>query len=186
VGDFLTDLHLVGRARGPRLLALLGSTIGNIPPEDEPAFFRAAAGILAPGDGMLLGLDLVKDRARLEAAYNDRRGVTAEFNRNILRVMNARLGADFDPLAFDHVAFYDEERRWIEMRLRSRRACRVRVPKAEVELALPAGAEIRTEISCKYTRDALERALEGTGLALGEWWTDAGSAFALALLRRTG
>ena len=185
VGDFLTDLRAVGPGES-RLIAFLGSTIGNIEPRDVPAFFRSAAAILSPGDAVLLGLDLVKERGRLEAAYNDARGVTAEFNRNILRVMNARLDADFDPDAFEHVAFYDAERAWIEMRLRARRAQDVSVPGAGVSLALPAGGEIRTEISCKYTRESLEAALRGTGLMLDEWRTDPDSLFALALLRRLG
>ena len=185
VGDFLTDLRTVGPGES-RLIAFLGSTIGNIHPQDVPAFFRAAAAVLAPGDAVLVGLDLVKDRTRLEAAYNDARGVTAEFNRNILRVMNARLDADFDPAAFEHVAFYDADRAWIEMRLRARHPLLVRVPGAGVELSLPAGGEIRTEISCKYTRGALEAALTGTGLMLDEWRTDPDSLFALALLRRLG
>ena len=183
VGDFLTDLGAMGGGTS-RLIAFLGSTIGNIHPDDVPGFFRSAAEVLGPGDGMLVGLDLVKDRARLEAAYNDSRGVTAEFNRNILRVMNARLGADFDPEAFDHVAFYDAEQAWIEMRLRTRRACRVEVPGADVEISLPAGGEIRTEISCKYTRKRLESLLSSTGLTLDLWRTDPEALFALALLRR--
>jgi L-histidine N-alpha-methyltransferase len=185
VGDFLTDLRAVGPG-GSRLIAFLGSTIGNIPPAEVPPFFRAAAQVLAPGDGLLLGLDLVKDRARLEAAYNDSRGVTAEFNRNILRVVNAQLEADFDPDAFDHVAFYDAERAWIEMRLRARRPCRAHVAAAGVTLSLGAGDEIRTEISGKYTRETLRERLEGTGLLLDTWWTDPESLFALALLRRSG
>jgi L-histidine N-alpha-methyltransferase len=184
VGDFLKDLPAVGPG-GSRLLAFLGSTIGNIDPRDVPPFFRAAAEVLAPGDGMLVGLDLVKDRARLEAAYNDSRGVTAEFNKNILRVVNTRLGADFDPDAFEHVAFYDAQRAWIEMRLRARRACRVTVPAAEVVLSLAPGDEIRTEISCKYTRETLQERVEGTGLVLDTWRTDPESLFALALLRKS-
>jgi L-histidine N-alpha-methyltransferase len=185
VGDFLSDLRAVGAGES-RLIAFLGSTIGNIEPRDVPEFFRSAAAILSPGDAVLVGLDLVKDRARVEAAYNDAQGVTAEFNRNILRVMNARLDADFDPDVFDHVAFYDAERAWIEMRLRARRAVDVQVPGAGTSLSLPAGGEIRTEISCKYTRESLETALGGTGLMLDEWWTDPESLFALALLRRLG
>jgi L-histidine Nalpha-methyltransferase len=108
--------------------------------------------------------------------------VTALFNRNILQVMNDRLGADFDPEAFDHVAFYDERNAWIEMRLRARRAQRVRIPGADMELRLPPGGEIRTEISCKYSRESLEAMLPGTGLRLGEWYTDEENRFALALL----
>ena len=183
VGDFLTDLPALGPG-GSRLIAFLGSTIGNIHPRDVPAFFRSAATVLSPGDAVLVGLDLVKERARLEAAYNDGQGVTAEFNRNILRVMNARLGADFDPEAFEHVAFYDAAAAWIEMRLLGRRALRARVPGAGLELALPAGGQIRTEISCKYTRSALEALLAGTGLRLEQWHTDDQRLFALALLRR--
>jgi L-histidine N-alpha-methyltransferase len=185
VGDFLSDLRAVGPGES-RLIAFLGSTIGNIDPREVPDFFRSAAAILSPGDAVLVGLDLVKDRARVEAAYDDAQGVTAEFNRNILRVMNARLDADFDPDAFDHVAFYDAERAWIEMRLRARKAVDVHVPGAGTSLSLPAGGEIRTEISCKYTRESLETALGGTGLMLDEWWTDPESLFALALLRRLG
>ena len=184
VGDFLTDLRVMGRGES-RLVAFLGSTIGNIAPADVPAFLRSAAAILAPGGGLLVGLDLVKDRARLEAAYNDRRGVTAEFNRNILSVVNARMGADFDPTAFEHLAFYDAERSWVEMRLRARRACRVHVPAAAIEMSFRPGDEIRTEISCKYTRRTLELVLGGTGLALAEWRTDPKSLFAIALLRRS-
>jgi L-histidine N-alpha-methyltransferase len=184
VGDFLTDLAALGPG-GSRLMAFLGSTIGNIHPRDVPGFFRAAASVLAAGDVFLLGLDLVKDRARLEAAYNDAEGVTAEFNRNILRAINARLGADFDPDAFEHVAFYNVEEAWIEMRLRAPRGAHVRVPGAGVEVALLPGGEIRTEISCKYTRPALEALLSGTGLRLDGWWTDGEGMFALARLGRT-
>ena len=184
VGDFLTDLGALGPGAS-RLIAFLGSTIGNIHPRDVPGFFRSAASVLAPGDGILVGLDLVKDRARLEAAYNDAQGVTAEFNRNILRVINARLGADFEPDAFEHVALYDADAAWIEMRLRAPRGCRVRVAGAGVDLVLPPGGEVRTEISCKYTRAALEALLPATGLRLDHWQTDADAMFALALLRRT-
>jgi L-histidine N-alpha-methyltransferase len=127
----------------------------------------------------------VKDEARLHAAYNDAAGVTAAFNRNILRVVNAALGADFDPAAFDHVAFYDREHAWIEMRLRARRDQRVRVPRAGVSLTLRRGEEIRTELSCKYTRPTFEARLARTGLRLEAWHTDSESLFALALLRKT-
>ena len=183
VGDFLHDLPALGPGRG-RLLLFLAGTLGNLHPGDVPAFFRAAAAVLAPGDGFLVGVDLVKDAARLHAAYNDSAGVTADFNLNILRVLNDRLGADLDPTAFEHVAFYDAERRWIEMRLRARRAVRASVPGAGVEIALAAGEEIRTELSCKYTRESLSSRLPGTGLLLDRWTTDAESLFASALLRR--
>ena len=183
VGDFLEDLGAIGPG-GDRLLAFLGSTIGNLHPADEvPAFFARAARQLEPADAFLLGVDLVKDKARLEAAYNDAAGLTAEFNRNILRVVNRRFDADFDPADFDHVAFYDEAQDWIEMRLRARRAVRVRVRAARLTLALPRGGEIRTEISCKYTLRTLEARTRDTGLAVEEWLTDREALFALALMR---
>ena len=183
VGDFLYDLPALGPGGG-RLLLFLAGTLGNLHPDDVPAFFRAAAAVLAPRDGFLVGVDLVKDPARLHAAYNDSAGVTAEFNLNILRVLTDRLGANLDPAAFEHVAFYDAERQWIEMRLRARRAVRASVPGAGVEIALAAGEEIRTELSCKYTRGSLSSRLAGTGLLLERWTTDPEGLFASALLRR--
>ena len=182
-GDFLRDLGWLGRPRARRLIAFLGGTIGNIEPERVPAFFASAAAVTAPGDTFLVGLDLVKDVATVEAAYNDAEGVTAEFNRNILRVMNARLGADFEPESFDHVAFYSRADDWIEMRLRASREMRVHVPGAGVERTFARGDELRTEISCKYTRERLS-ALLPAGFAVAEWWTDERAWFALALLRR--
>ena len=183
VGDFLGDLDVLG-AGGGRLAAFFASTIGNLHQDEVPPFLARVADHLAPGDAFLVGVDLVKDVARLEAAYNDAAGVTAEFNRNILLVMNERLGADFDPDAFAHVAFFDREKSWIEMRLRSLKLQRVRIPAARLDLALEAGEEIRTEISCKYTRESFTALLPGTGLALDRWYTDPEDLFALALLGR--
>jgi len=186
VGDFLDDLALLGPG-GDRLAVFFAGTIGNVHPAEVPAFLSRMAEQLAPRDGFLVGIDLVKDVGRLEAAYNDAAGVTAEFNRNLLRVLNQRLGADFDPEAFEHVAFYDRANAWIEMRLRSTRLQRVRIPGACLELRFEPGEEIRTEISCKYTRASFEALLPGTGLGLDHWYADPENLFALALLgRRTG
>src|SRR5262245_331178 len=185
VADFSLGLAPLGPGGG-RLLLFLGGTIGNFHPDDVPAFFADAARHLAPGDRFLLGVDLVKDVTRLEAAYDDRRGVTAEFNRNILRVMNRRLGANFVPEAWEHVAFFDRDRAWIEMRLRASSPQHVRVPAAGVEREFARGEEIRTEISCKYTRGSLEGLLAGSGLSIGRWMTDAANLFALGPLRRGG
>jgi L-histidine N-alpha-methyltransferase len=185
VGDFQDDLAMLGPGGG-RLVLFLAGTIGNLHPERElPGFLLDVARQLVPGDAFLVGLDLVKDEARLHAAYNDAAGVTAEFNRNILRVVNAELDADFDPEAYDHVAFYDRDHAWIEMRLRARDDQRVRVPGAGLELALRRGQEIRTELSCKYTRSTFEARLVDTSLRLETWMNDPDSLFALALLRRT-
>jgi L-histidine Nalpha-methyltransferase len=184
VGDFMQDLPALGPG-GRRLVLFLAGTVGNLHPDHElPPFLHALTRQLAPGDGALVGVDLVKDQRRLHAAYNDAAGVTAEFNRNILRVINAGLGADFDPRGFDHVAFYDRDNAWIEMRLRARRDMRVRVPACAVELVLHRGEEIRTELSCKYTRESFAARLSGTGLTLDHWYTDPESLFASALLRR--
>jgi L-histidine Nalpha-methyltransferase len=183
VGDFSLGLSPLGPGRD-RLLLFLGGTIGNFHPSAVPSFFADAAQRLAPGDAFLVGVDLVKDIGRLEAAYNDTRGVTAEFNRNILRVVNRRLGANFAPEAWEHVGFFDRESSWIEMRLRASSSQHVTVPAADVEISFPRGAEIRTEISCKYTKKTLESLLEGSGLRLERWMTDDERLFGLAFLRR--
>jgi len=183
VGDFTRDLPALGEGGG-RLVLFLGGTVGNLHPSEVPGFLAAVARQLDARDHLLLGVDLVKDAARLEAAYNDAAGVTAAFNRNILRVINAALQADFDVSAFEHVAFYDRENAWIEMRLRAARATRARVPPCGLELRFEPGDAIRTELSCKYTRASLEAQLAGTGLVPAGWYSDPEGLFGLALLRR--
>ena len=136
------------------------------------------------GEYFLLGTDLVKNVDRLEAAYNDAAGVTAEFNLNSLRVLNEAVGADFDLDAFEHRAFYDPEQRWIEMRVKARSAQTVRVSSLDVEFSLAKGEEIQTEISRKYTRARVERLLETGGFRLVEWFTDPDDLFALTLAQR--
>jgi L-histidine N-alpha-methyltransferase len=184
VADFERESPRVPRA-GRRLMVFFAGTIGNLHPDDVPAFLRRQGAALAAGDFFLVGVDLVKDRARLEAAYNDARGVTACFNLNVLRVLNERLGADFDPDAFEHVAFFDEAKSWIEMRVRARRGMQVTIPAVPLEMALEPGDEIRTEISCKYTRESFAARMAGTGFSLDRWRTDPDRLFALALLVRT-
>jgi len=183
VGDFVSDLPALGPGGG-RLLLFLAGTLGNLHPDALPGFFRRAATVLAPGDGFLVGVDLVKDPARLHAAYNDAAGVTARFNLNILQVLNDQLGADFDPADFEHRAFYDPQHQWIEMRLRALRPVKACVPGAGVFVSLAEGEEIRTELSCKYTCATLSARLSGSGLALERWTTDGEGLFASALLRR--
>ena len=182
-GDFATDLAAIGTSDERRLAIFLGGTIGNLASSDVPAFLTRLSSVLAPGDGFLLGVDLVKDPARLHAAYNDAAGVTARFNRNILSVVNEALQGDFDPSAFEHVAFYDEGQARIEMRLRALRPTRVRVRGAGLERTFEAGDEIRTEISCKYTRASLEVLLPKT-LRLVDWLADDEDLFALAVMER--
>ena len=143
------------------------------------------AAVTGADGGLLIGVDTKKDVATLEAAYNDEAGVTAEFNRNILNVLNARLCADFDPRAFEHVAFYDPENAWIEMRLRAIRDVKVSIPGASLALSYRRGDEIRTELSCKYTRQSLAALLPGTGLRLDAWHIDPDELFASVVLCRT-
>jgi len=179
VGDFERDL---GRVPGGerRLFAFLGGTIGNLYPDERAPFLAGLREQMGPSDGLVIGTDLVKDRSVLEAAYNDREGVTAEFNRNVLRVLNESLDADFDVEAFEHVAFFDEANAWIEMRLRANGAQSVRVDGADLELTFADGEEIRTEISAKFTREAVAAELHAAGLELDEFFTDAGGLFGLA------
>ena len=174
--------------RGPRrLVVFLGSTIGNLRPADEaPALLRSIRSRMRVSDHFLLGVDLIKDRARLEAAYDDARGVTAEFSRNILRVVNRIAGADFDPEAFRHVAVWDERNQWMDIRLLAESAQRVRLRSLDLEIEISAGEEIRTEISAKYDRPKAEALLAAAGLAPLEWITDDENLFALALARPAG
>ena len=181
VGDFLHDLDLVGSGNN-RLFLFLAGTIGNLYPRQLATFLTSVRATLGDGDCFLIGLDLVKDAARLEAAYNDSAGVTAEFNLNALRVLNQRFGTNFEVDAFEHVAFYDPEQAWIEMRLRARRPTGVLLGDNR-ELRFDIGDEIRTEISRKFTRGSFVDALDGTGLELSAWFTDPEHLFASALVR---
>ena len=183
VGDFehhLATLPIGGR----RIVAFLGSTIGNFEPAARREFFADLAAALAPGDALLLGTDLVKDPTRLVAAYDDAAGVTAEFNRNVLRVVNRELGADFVPESFAHVARWDADAEWIEMRLGAERAQRVHIEAIDLDVDFAAGEEMRTEVSAKFRREGIAAELEAAGLELDAWWTDIAGDFALSLAVR--
>lgn len=175
------DLLPVGEDEGPRLVAVLGSTIGNQDPRQRAVFLRDVRALLRDGDGLLLGVDLVKDPVRLVAAYDDTQGVTAAFNRNVLSVINRELDADFDPMAFDHVAIWNAEEEWIEMRLRARDRMHVHVRAIGLEVDFAAGEEMRTEISAKFRREGLIEELRAAGFVPGPWWTDPEDDFALTL-----
>ncbi|MFD5537331.1 L-histidine N(alpha)-methyltransferase [Streptomyces sp. NPDC127079] len=180
IADF-TGRMALPEAPGPRLLAFLGGTIGNLLPAERAAFLSSVRGLLAPGDALLLGTDLVKDEDVLVRAYDDAAGVTAEFNKNVLAVVDRELDADFDPDAFDHVALWDAEQEWIEMRLRSRVAQTVKVPALDLAVDFAAGEELRTEVSAKFRRDGVTAELAAAGLELTHWWTDSQGRFALSL-----
>ena len=180
VGDFTRHLAQLPR-EGRRMIAFLGSTIGNLEPGPRAAFLRQLAATLNPGDSFLLGTDLVKDPERLVRAYDDAAGVTAAFNRNVLAVLNRELGATFDLERFDHVARWDPDEEWIEMRLRSRTAQRVRVAELDLDVDFAAGEEMRTEVSAKFRRAGIEAELGAAGLRMTDWWTDADGDFGVSL-----
>jgi L-histidine N-alpha-methyltransferase len=186
VGDFEHHLSVVGDVGRPgeRLVAFLGGTIGNFPPAERAAFLSSLAATLGSGDQLLLGTDLVKDRHRLIAAYDDSAGVTAAFNRNVLAVIDRELGADFDPSSFDHVARWNDESEWIEMRLRAREGQDVTVSDLGLQVSFDAGEEMLTEISAKFRPDRIRAELAGAGFALDRWWTDPAGDFGLSLSRR--
>ena len=180
IGDF--EEHLDEIPDGDhRLFVLLGGTIGNFLRDDAVRLLSGIAARMAPHEHFLLGTDLDKDPTVLQAAYDDAQGVTAEFNRNILNVVNERLGADFDLRDFDHVALYDQERRRIEMHLRAVRPLVAHIDAIDLDVTLRAGETIRTEVSCKYTRDMVAGMLRDAGLEMEGWFTDGAGRFALSL-----
>ncbi|MYW15057.1 L-histidine N(alpha)-methyltransferase [Streptomyces sp. SID2955] len=180
IADFTAPMTLPATP-GPRLVAFLGGTLGNLLPAERARFLASVRSLLAPGDGLLLGTDLVKDERVLVRAYDDAAGVTAAFNKNVLAVVDRELGADFDLDAFDHVAVWDAEREWIEMRLRSRTAQTVKVPALDLAVDFAAGEELRTEVSAKFRREGVTSELAAAGLELTHWWADEQGRFALSL-----
>jgi L-histidine N-alpha-methyltransferase len=183
VGDFRRHLAAIP-CGGRRLVALLGSTIGNLAPETRASLLDALAATMAPGDTLLLGLDLVKDRCRMVAAYDDAAGVTAAFNRNVLTRLNRELGADFDVDRFEHVARFDDRSGCIEMCLRSVGTQRVRIDDLGLSVGFADGEEIRTEVSAKFRPAQVRAELAAAGFELAEWWTDHDGDYALSLSMR--
>jgi L-histidine N-alpha-methyltransferase len=183
VGDFNEHVRFLPRtlSGGPLLVAFLGSTIGNFDEGERARFFAALRTVLRPGDWFLLGADLVKAKRRLDAAYNDAAGVTVQFNKNVLRVLNRDLRATFDEGLFDHVAAYDRERELVDIRLRARAAHDVEVRALDLTVHFEAGEEMRTEISVKFTPAGLERSLREAGFSRSRFWTDRAKDFSLSL-----
>jgi L-histidine Nalpha-methyltransferase len=181
VGDFERDLGAIPAPAGRRMIAFLGSTIGNLEPVARARLYKQVVAALTPGDTFLLGTDLVKDAGRLWRAYNDSAGVTAEFNRNVLRVINRELAADFDVEEFEHVAVWDSTREWIEMRLRSARAQRVTVGDLGLTVTFAAGEEMRTEISAKFRPEGIAAELAAAGFRTLRFWSDPAGDFGLTL-----
>jgi len=184
VGDFQHHLGVLP-GTGRRLVAFLGSTIGNLEPPERAKLLNDLAAALSTGEWLLLGTDLVKEEATLVAAYDDAQGVTAEFNRNVLHVLNRQLHADFDVKSFGHRAVWVPDSEWVEMRLVARGPQRVRVADLDLDVDFDDGEELRTEISAKFRRDGVDAELAATGFQLVRWWTDTGGRFAVSLSRRT-
>jgi L-histidine N-alpha-methyltransferase len=180
VSDFEEHLGLP-EADGPRLIAFLGGTIGNLVPAQRAEFLATLRATMNTGDSLLLGTDLVKDPAVLVAAYDDAAGVTAEFNKNILHVLNTELGADFDPDNFEHVAVWDAEAEWVEMRLRSAQRQDVAVPGIGLTVSFGDGEQMRTEVSAKFRPDGVAAELAAAGLEMRSWLTDTAGRFGLSL-----
>jgi L-histidine N-alpha-methyltransferase len=184
VGDFERHLSHLPEAIGPRLVAFLGGTLGNFTPGSRRRFLRGLRNVLGADGHLLLGTDLVKDPRVIEAAYDDSAGVTAQFNLNVLHVLNRELDANFDVDAFEHVAFFDRQREWIEMRLRATDVQHVHVGKLDLDVDFAAREELRTEISAKFTPQRLAGDLAAAGLELVELYTDPDELFAVSLARR--
>jgi L-histidine Nalpha-methyltransferase len=182
VGDFTEHLSRTP-GEAPRLVAFLGGTIGNLFPHERATFLTEVREVLETGEWLLLGTDLVKDAETLVRAYDDRQGVTAAFNRNVLSVLNRELGADFPVDDFEHHALWDAQHEWVEMRLRATRALSVRVEDLDLQVRFEEGEEIRTEISSKFRRAGVEAELSTAGFALDAWWTDEQGRFGLSLAR---
>jgi L-histidine N-alpha-methyltransferase len=178
--DFTHQLGLL--PAGPaRTVAFLGSTIGNFDPAERAEFLRQLRADLGEHDNFLLGTDLVKSPDILVPAYDDPAGVTAAFNLNLLDVVNQRLDGDFERTAFEHVAVWDADNEWIEMRLRAARAMRIRISALGLSVDFEDGEEMRTEISAKFTRQGLTAEMTAAGFAQRGWWTDAKGWFAVSL-----
>jgi L-histidine Nalpha-methyltransferase len=182
VGDFTQHLDLIP-GQAPRMVAFLGGTIGNLFPDERTTFLGELRDTLAPGEWLLLGTDLVKNPDVLVPAYDDAAGVTADFNRNVLAVLNRELGADFDVENYEHVAIWDPENEWIEMRLRAAADAQVTLSVLALDIVVQNGEEIRTEISAKFRREGIAGELATAGFSLDCWWTDPEGRFALSLAR---
>jgi L-histidine N-alpha-methyltransferase len=182
VCDYETHLERVPREEGG-LFAFLGGTIGNFRPGPRRSFLARIASLMYPRDRFLLGIDLVKEPARLEAAYDDSAGVTAEFNKNVLHVLNRELDANFEPDRFEHIAFWDPDNEWVDIRLRSLGEQFIDIRGLDMQVHFARTEEMRTEISTKFTRERLEASYADAGLELIEWWTDPEELYALSLAR---
>ncbi len=184
VSDFTESLHHLPRG-GRRTIAFLGGTLGNMVPAERAEFLSGIADVLEPGEHLLLGVGLVIDPAVLVPAYDDAAGVTAQFNRNVLRVLNTQLDADFPVDEFRHVALWDPDNEWIEMRLKAERAMSVRMGELDLDVEFTEGEQLRTEISAKFTLDGIRGELAEAGFGVDRTWSDPDARFALVCAARS-
>lgn len=184
VADFQHQIRDI-RTPGNKLLTFFGSTIGNFSNAESEKFLRAVAGLMQPKDRFLIGIDLVKVKETLEDAYNDSMGITAQFNKNILSVINRELNSDFDPASFNHVAFFNEASQCIEMHLAANEDVSIAISDLEMEVGMKRGETILTEISRKYDREGVERLASRAGLRVKRWFSDRKGWFALVELMKT-
>jgi len=180
IGDFHQHLGEIP-SEGRRMIAFLGGTIGNLDPAQRARFLFDLNCTMSSDDSLLLGTDLVKDPSRLVAAYDDAAGVTADFNRNVLRVLNEQLGGNFDPDNFRHVALWNEQQQWIEMRLRAEAAAEVSLADAGITVRFDEGEDLLTEISAKFTPERVARELSEAGFVVEEMWGAEDGEFLLSL-----
>ncbi len=180
IGDFHQHLAEIP-TEGRRMIAFLGGTIGNFSPDQRARFLFDLNCTMSSDDSLLLGTDLVKDRGRLVAAYDDAAGVTAAFNKNVLHVLNAQLGGDFDPDLFSHVALWNEEQQWIEMRLRANAPTEVTLRQAGLHVQFEKGEDLLTEISAKFTPERVEAELAAAGFVVDGMWGASEGEFLLTL-----
>ena len=181
IADFTSQLDVIPTER-PLMLFFLGSTIGNMEQDEAISFLRRICATMKPDDRLLIGFDMVKAREIMEDAYNDLKGITAEFNRNILNVLNNELNADFDPSHFDHVAFFNEDHDRIEMHLRANRYISVKLKSIDLETEFKKGETIHTENSRKFTRESIEDLASRGGLSIQDWYSDPSEWFSLVLM----
>ncbi|WP_137873744.1 L-histidine N(alpha)-methyltransferase [Rhodococcus sp. Q] len=185
ISDFTDTLHNLPRG-GRRMIAFLGGTLGNLVPDERAEFLSSVAEVLEDGEQLLLGVGLVTDPEVMVPAYDDAAGVTAQFNLNVLNVLNTRLGANFDPSGFRHVALWDSRNEWIEMRVQALRPMTVHVPAIDLDVVFDEGEQMRTEISAKFRVEGICKELAAAGFGSDRVWTDPLDRFALILADRTG
>jgi L-histidine N-alpha-methyltransferase len=182
IADFTLHMDAIP-CDNPRMIMFLGSTIGNFDEKMQKHFLRLVAGSMNPDDRFVIGFDMIKPKETMEAAYNDSRGITSKFNKNVLHVLNRELNANFKPSHFDHVAFFNDDKERVEMHLRVNRETVVTINDLDLEIRLDKNETIHTENSCKFSKSRVKKMVSEAGLTINEWYFDSKKWFSLAELR---